>query len=386
MEILAESKPKTLSDFVGNRKQLKTLQQQLKDEESDIRFVCIVGPNGSGKSTVIDLLCEGYERYDVKEPKEMSSSLVSFLTTKTISSFFEKRRKIVVLEDIEVHEKTVITTVQKTYETLKTQKTYMLISCKVLEEKRLHELNKKTYQIIYINNPTIQESFLYLTKILEPHYDVDDEMLLDLVKSCKGNIRDVMLNIENGFTTITFKDMNNFDITKSLCRETHTTEDVLGIDDSMASYILYENVIDELCTNKLKCDVMAQYTKIRAYHISASILERYIFMTNSWEMYGYLCVMRLFGTYHVMNSLANKAHMKPIKYRYSQLLSKTSHKQIMHKKIKDITSYNRKMTFEETLCVVDNICRKVHPKDAFVKGIEKEETNLINTYKKYFFP
>ena len=109
-------------------------------------------------------------------------------------------------------------------------------------------------------------------------------------------------------------------------------------------------------------------------------------MTNSWEMYGYLCVLRLFGTYIIMNSLPNKAHMKPIKYRYSQLLSKTSHKQIMHKKIKDITSYNRKMTFEETLCVVDNICRKVHPKDAFVKGIEKEETNLINTYKKYFFP
>ena len=385
MDILNESRPKTLLEFIGNRKAIKTLQQQLK-EDSDVRFVCLVGPNGSGKTTVVDLLCEGYERYDVKEPKELSTRLIPFVTNKTISSFFEKKRKIVVLEDVEVHEKSVMTAIQKTYEMLKTHKIFMIISCKILEEKRLHELNKKTYQITYINNPTIQESFLYLIKILEPHYDIDSEMLLDLVKSCKGNIRDVMLNIENTFTGSRFKDMTNFEITKSLCRETHTTEDVVNIDDTMVSYILYENVVDELCTNKLKCDYMAQYAKIRQYHISASILEKYLFMTNAWEMYGYLAVLRLMGTYIVMNSLPNRANMKSIKYRYSQLLSKTSHKQIMNQKIKDITSYNRKMTFEETLYVVDNICRKVNPKDAFSRGIEKEETNLINTYKKYFFP
>jgi hypothetical protein len=86
-------------------------------------------------------------------------------------------------------------------------------------------------------------------------------------------------------------------------------------------------------------------------------------------------MMRIMTILNILNDLERKKTYKDIKYRFSQLLSKLSHKNIMNKKIRGINS--NKFQIEELICIADK-------RNSSKIKVSIDEQNFINTYDKYF--
>jgi hypothetical protein len=94
-------------------------------------------------------------------------------------------------------------------------------------------------------------------------------------------------------------------------------------------------------------------------------------------------MLRIYGTTNVLDGIPNKPNYKDLKYRYSQLLSKLSHRNILNKKVRNI--YENKFDTIDLLYLTDKVLKTSKQKTKSKnKGLTQEEQNLINTYDKYF--
>ena len=85
-----------LNDIVGNRAQINKMRDAFRLNNS----IIILGVPGSGKTTVAHLLCTDCNTLVVT--KENIDSISAFIADKTITSFFDKRRKAIIFDDIDI--------------------------------------------------------------------------------------------------------------------------------------------------------------------------------------------------------------------------------------------------------------------------------------------
>jgi hypothetical protein len=219
--------------------------------------------------------------------------------------------------------------------------------------------------------------------------DVDDDKLLKLVQKYRGCIRDIIMNIHQyeaaGENTLNLKDMTNFEVTHQIYTKgiSSTEIDAVYKDDAgLVGFIVYENMLDELYNKKdigRKVNALLPFAlKANDYLISTSIIEQWMYETGSWKMFDLINILRICGVGNIINSLANKNTPKDYKYRFSQALSKISHKNIMCKKLKNIQS-KTKMSFDNVMLLADI----VYQTNTQCKNTS-DEANVVNTYVKYF--
>jgi hypothetical protein len=180
-------------------------------------------------------------------------------------------------------------------------------------------------------------------------------------------------------------------------------------DIGVLPYVLYENFPDELDTNykfkrgKNNTNLIDTYLAINKYFIDASTFEESAYQSLDWSLLSYANALRMKSIFTGMIELEKKATHKDVKYRFSQILSKMSHKNIMAKKVRTVSA-SMNVSNTSTLVAVDmnlqtlqnmqNVKKSPLEKTKKEKGkkitstlendLIQEKTCVINTYEKYF--
>lgn len=389
MDILELIEPKRINDVVGNKLQIKSLKEILNNDKHDKKIILIKGPNGCGKTTIVKLLIKelNYEYYDVPLlNKEILVQIKNFIEHRTIDSFFQKKKKLIFIDNIELSN-TILDDINSF--AIK-YNIFILVLCKNNEDKKILELKNKV-EIIKINYPTVKDAFAYLSmKLSNIDPDINDDKLLLSVKKYNGNIRDIILNLyltDNEYQMFhAFKDLNQFEMVKKLIYKRHSIDEIINLKDDITtvSFLLYENIPDELYTNfeVKKTELMDIYAKLNTLFTTALIFEENMYKTVDWSLFELVCILRIYGCNVLVNSLSIKNKNKDLPYRFSQIISKLSHKNIMKKKIKNITAQNYQFNIIETTLISDYISRNETKLDKKIYNLD--ECNFINTYQKYF--
>lgn len=380
MELLKQITPKHSRDIVGNKLAIRTFIDILKQPGYTPKVILLLGPTGCGKTTLCNLVFSelNFKVYEINS-KDNLNNLSTFIVHKTIDSYEETpRRKIIFIDNIDIlinTERSTLSIVDNSIVHLIRTNTYMVLTSKFSEEKTIINALKKNVEIIKLTYPPIKDAFIYLSTILE---DRDEEELLTIVKKQRGNIRDVILNIDNTQTELDqivqdrgFNEYNNFEIMHTFFTNSKWNDviAILNSDPSMMSYLLYENVMDEIYHNREAVAVMKSFLQINTYFIWASILEKFVQDNLEWSLYNPMQIIKIAGIFVVLKNLKTKKERKDVKFRFSQVLSKLSHKNMMYKKLQTIT-----LPTVDLLNLID------------AKQIQSSEDlkQVSSTYHKYF--
>ena len=401
-DILIKYKPKNLQEVVGNKIQIKRIKDILNNINYDKKIIGIVGPSACGKSIICDLIFKelDFNVLDISKKeqinsKELTQLITNFVNNRTIDSFFKTIKKIIFIDNIDILlsiDKGIISSITNCLEILKKNNIFIVLTCNINDEKKILDF-KKEIEIIKVSYPSIKDTFVYILEIFEKEkYEIEGDKVLELVNQYRGNIREIILSLKDSNETHDevvkqnmFKDMNNFEIVKKLTGGNKYSIDdissVLNDDTSMISFLLYENIADELYTNRdfKNTSILYNKTFIKSYlsindvYIQSCIIEDNMYKSRDWSNYNLMNIMRIMTILNILNNVEKKKTYKDIKYRFSQLLSKLSHKNIMNKKIRGINS--NRFQIEELICIADKFDSS---------KVSVDEHNFINTYDKYF--
>lgn len=400
MEILNKYEPTNIKDVIGNKIQIKRILEFLRNESNEQRILGILGPNGCGKSLISRLALKEINSnvLEISKYKDISNTISNFCIHKTIDAFFKPQRKIILIDNLEtflLQDKHFIASILSSLDVVKSKKMFIVFTCnfssKSNDEKKLLDF-KKEAEIIKINYPSIKDAFVYVNDIITEREKIEgitDEMVLKLANQHRGSIRDMVLSLKDSNESFEetrrinqFKDMNTFEVAKKIFASSRSLElkDIESIThDNILGFLLYENAPDELHGNyELNID---DYIKINEQFIISSHIEDYTFKSNEWSLYQLVQTIRIMCLVMPLKTLEKKKAFKDLKYRFSQLLSKISHKNIMSKKI------DSNLEIGEVLGIVDWIIKNdkdVKSRKKNMASMTADFLNYVNTYEKYF--
>lgn len=338
-----------------------------------------MGPTGCGKTLICNLIFKelNFKVFDIST-KETLHNLEKYITYRTIDSYHQIQKKIIFLDNIEIllnTEKSVFSVIDNNLQLLIKNKIFLVITTKISEEKVITNALKKNIEIIKLTQPSVKDTFVYLSNVLS---DVDEEHLLNIVKKQRGNIRDIILNLKNTDKELTeivkyrgFNEYTNFEIVDAFILKPswQDIDSILNSDPCMVSYLLYENILDEIYTNRDATSILKSYHQINHDYVIANQIEKYMQETLDWNVYKIIQILKLGTIYLTLNNLKKKKERKNVSFRFSQVLSKLSHKNIMSKKFNQMN-----LPTMDVLTLID------------MKSISStDEIKQINTtYHKYF--
>lgn len=396
MEILQRIAPKAINEFLGNRIQINKVKEYITSPKSYGTILYVIGPDGCGKTTMCNLLFSkaAFNVLEVSKAnftlKELNASLNSFVRNKNIECFFNKKQKVVFIDDIDVLmniEKAVLSTVTGYCEDFARNKVLCVACCNLAEEKKVLEI-KKNAEVVKLSYPQTRDVYAYLLGVVD-ELGVDEDILLPLVTKHRGCIRDIVMNMHFGkqepAEAINFKDMNNFEVVSWIFRNGIKIADIDRVykdDAGLVGFIMYENLPDEMYYHKdlgrKASSFMDPLKRCSDLFIDASVVENFMYTSGSWGMFDLINVLRINGMSMLLSDMKDKKVPKDYKYRFSQTLSKISHKNILNKKIKALQA-QRDMSYDNMFLLADIALQKGMKKKA-----NADETNFINTYEKYF--
>lgn len=418
MELFQYITPKTVDKFVSNKLQIKSINEFLDvDSKSVKNILCIIGPDGCGKTTLCNLIFNKYNKQVLEIGKDNLASsdikqvLQNFANNMTIDSMLFKKHKVVFVDDIDILmnvDRMVLSKIISLDKVLKSKKIKVVLTCNINDEKKINE-NNKNIDIVKLSYPLYKDSYAYIMNCLNDNdIENDPKKLLDVSQKCKGNIREIILNLETNTNDLdekrsqdAFKDLNNFEITKKILQKKYSKTDLdyfQQTDIGIIPYMLYENIPDELDANykfkrgKSSVSLIDYYTNINNAFIEASIFEEKAYSSLDWQYYEYANILKMNSIHLTIQALEQKASNKDVKYRFSQMLSKTSHRNILAKKMKEVSNENN-VSNMMVLNAIDvqtqnNILNENEQKNKKVSkqsNLQSSEvTSLITTFEKYF--
>lgn len=386
MEILQKIKPLNLKDFLGNRVVVNNILKLLQEPLHDKKIILITSSDGGGKTLLIDLLFKEVD-YNIllikKECLKLLEVILTFINNKNILSYLNNKPKCVIIENIDIlieSDKNIIKLLEDLYPHLEKKNILLIITCRLNEDRKVLDMKNKI-EPFKLSYPPIKDVFSYLMKFEL----IDDDKLLHLVTKYKGSIRDIIMNLHTNDLEVEennrFKDLNSFEIISKIYKNNHSINELLNIKDdiSIISYLLYENIPDELNNNfNMKNNIVQNYQKINSLYNTACYIEKYMYSHMDWFLFDFINIIKLYGVTLILKELSLKKTIKNEPYRFSQIISKISHKNIMNMKMKK-SEKNNNIDSMEIFLLVDKI-----PTELKIKKKFKEEINIINTYQKYF--
>lgn len=418
MELFQYINPTKIDKFVGNKIQIKSINEFLNNPKSNNKnTLCIIGPDGSGKSTLCNLMFNKYNKQVLEIGKDnmvgsdIKQILQNFANNMTMDTILFKKDKVVFVDDIDILmniDRLILSKLINLEKVLRTKQIQLILTCNVNEEKKINEY-VKNIEVVKLSHPSYKDSYAYIMNCFDNNnIEHDPQRLLSISQKCKGNIREIILNLETSSqdledksTQDTFKDLNNFEVTKKILQRKYSIKDLnyfQQTDIGIIPYMLYENIPDELDTNykfkrgKNATSLIDIYKTINTNFIDASVFEENAYSSLDWQFLSYSNIMRMNSVHLVLNSLEQKANVKDTKYRFSQMLSKTSHKNILAKKVKEISNENNvsnMMIVNAADVQAQTSINQPKKEKSKTKGVNKknlsaEVTSIVNTFEKYF--
>lgn len=248
METLENIQPKNSKDIVGNKTVIKRFKDHIKSG-SNPKLLALIGPTGCGKSLVCELVFKelGMKCYDLSNKESI------FNSKDTITSCFDKTKRVLLIDNIDVLMNTdtnILGAIKHIIPLLIKYDTYMVLTGKTSDQKTLLRF-KDNIEVFVIGYPQTKDVFIYLSGCLDYK---DEERLLSLVKAYRGNIREVVMNLEQTQCETNlvvkdrgFKEYNSFDIASSFMINPSwkLIDQVINVDPEIVSLLLYENILDE---------------------------------------------------------------------------------------------------------------------------------------------
>lgn len=395
MNILEKYKPLSIYDVVGGR--IHT--QKMKIAVSLKKPVLILGPPGSGKTLILETYVKenGYNVLQIS--KDTIQQFTVFVKNETIQSFFDKRKKGVIIDNIDIlmqgNEKNSfsighILDMCKLAISLDID---IFITCNSNEEKKITDI-KKISEIIRISFPSPKDTFLYLMNIFDKEsITYNSEKLLSLCTKYNGCIRECTEQFFCGNDKVNvvscFRNASIFEVVQKLLEgdeiNQYDIRYLIDDDATMKSFLLFENIPDEIHIHRCPKEIQSAislYSKILEKYISSTILEYHMLQSYDWWFWDVIYMLRFLGAKETLGNIervmATKNTQKNM--RLSQLLSKTSHKQIFNKRLK---SAYEGLSLENKLILADNE-QKTKTEKERKNTLNSHECNFINTYSKYF--
>ncbi len=400
---LVDNAPKTLKDLVGNRMQKQKIIEFVGGSR---KSALIIGPSGSGKTLMCNLVLEqfkcsvirpNYESHPTH--KEFTFFIEQSLKTKTITEIMNKRKKALFLDDIDVlfsQDRFASSYIMKLVEDVNSGKygdVVLLITCASGEEKRVADLKKKI-EVIKITPPPINDSLAYAMQLLDKEgYDVDDQGLLDLVKSMNGNLRNIFLNIamcvdiEHEGDERAYFDMNIYDIVSTIFKNAHKgfeeLEIALSSDPSLISYIMYDNY---------KTYIPQHYDysqdayfdgimKVMQFYVDSSIMDANVYASYDWNIieWGNLLkcgsIRALQNTFKKRKSQAQTSQ-PPVQVQYTNIMTRSSQHFSNLKKIQRYACAHD-LDHHNILMISEIAFEKAKEKDKSWKFTSKTDDGLV---------
>ena len=417
MELYKYITPRTTDKFVANKLQIKCINEFLKTKNNSItkNTLCVIGPDGCGKTTLCQLMFSKHNKQVLEIGKDnlannyIKQTLHNFANNMTIDTILLKKEKVVFIDDIDILmnvDRLILSKLISLDKILKNKNIKVVLTCNVNEERKIND-NMKNIDIVKLSYPLYKDSYAYIMNCFNMNdIEHDPARLLDVSQKCKGNIRDIILNLQTSDEDLheknvqeAFKDLNNFEITRKILQKKYSKADFdyfQQTDIGITPYMLYENIPDELDTNykfkrgKSSTSLIDYYMRINDYFIGASLFEEKAYSGLDWQCYTYANMLKMNSIHSTLQLLEQKATVKDVKYRFSQMLSKTSHKNILAKKVKEVSNDNN----VSNMMVVNAI--DVQTQNKSTSNNEKknsktksnsqccEITSLIGTFEKYF--
>ena len=423
METVKLIEPTDVSKFLGNKLIIKNITEFITKRSNDLpikNILGILGPGGCGKSLLCKLLLKKYNVHVLELGKDnvtledTKNLLYNFANNTTIENCMVKKDKVVLVDDVDILmnvDKSIMSKILLCNKVLRSKRIKVILTCNINEEKKLFD-GAKDIEIIKMYYPSLKDSYTHIMFSFDEHgIEYDPEHLLNVVTKHKGCIRESILNLystneelRNKGVESAFKDMNTFEIAKNILSKSSTMDEVdylMRGDIGILPYILYENFPEELDTNfkfkrgKNNPNLIDIYLQVNKSYIDAAVFEDTAYQSMDWNLLQYTNALRMKSVYANILQLDKKASHKDLKYRFSQVLSKLSHKNIMAKKVK-VVSLDMNVSNTSTLVAVDmNLqnhtdsekLRKTPGKkktDIDDNNFAQEKTCVTNTYEKYF--
>lgn len=403
MDLLDYVTPKSIDKFVGNKIQVKTFMEYLVGSSATKNIMCILGPDGCGKTVLCNLMFKKYNKQVLEIGKDnlvgsdMKIVLHNFASNMTIDSMLFKKEKVVFVDDIDIlmnMDKLVFSKLLSVYKTLSSKNIKIVITCNLSEEKKISE-HSKDLTVVKLVHPFYKDSYAHIMNCFDVYnYEHDAQVLLSVVQKCRGNIRETVLNLQSSLDSLqakmiedSFKDLNNFEITRKILSKNYTLPELnmyLTGDIGIVPYMLYENMPDELDVNykfkkgKSAPSLIDYYNRMNDAFITSSYFEDKAYSSQDWKYFEYGNMMKMMSIHCILSDLDKKASIKDVKYRFSQMLSKTSHKNIMAKKVKGLSNNMNvsKMMIVNAVDVQTQNNKEAQETAEETKGKKKDNKNI----------
>lgn len=409
MDLLNYVTPKSIDKFVGNKMQIKAFIEYI-NSSSNNNIICLLGPDGCGKTVLCNMMFKKYNKHVLEIGKDslvgsdIKVVLDNFANNMTIDGMLFKREKVVFVDDIDMLmniDKLIFSKLLNVYKTLCSKKIKVVITCNLSEEKKINE-HSKALDIIKIGYPFYKDSYAYIMNCFDAHnFEHDAQVLLSVAQKCRGNIRETVLNLQSSLETLQdkmledgFKDLNNFEITRKILSKNYVTKELdmyQTSDIGIVPYMLYENMPDELDVNfkfnkgKGGLCLIDYYIKMNDAFIVSSQFEDKAYTSQDWKYFEYGNMIKMKSFHCMLSDIERKATVKDVKYRFSQMLSKTSHKNIMAKKVKGLSNnmnVSKMMIVNAVDVQTQNNTREMDEKVENTKGKKKQTTKTSTKPKK----
>jgi len=356
MNYIFQYKPLKSKDFIGHYKFTNEFKNHIKDDKLDKIQLCI-GPTGIGKTDLIDLILKelNFNIIKINDIDNYKEEINNYLNTKSIDSFFVKKKKILVIDDLDIYLNN-DKQISNYLINLHIREPIICILNKQYDRKAI-DLKKKC-NIFYLNKPNFNNTLQYIISIFnQEDIDIDSTRLENtkkLIKHNKNNIKAILMNLENIVLNngelkdyclyeSKFSDTGLFDVIHNIYNKKHNIDeldDLLYSDSSLIYMLLHENLINELGRRDIKNEDLINIIS-NTIHDSCDgdIIQGFIYKNNNWDLLNLLYIVKILRLNDSINSY--KIKNNEIKYKFTQILTKYSLKCNYNKKKQNLLENNK---------------------------------------------
>lgn len=321
--------PTHINQFVGNKSSILAAKQYM--DSMPFGFI-ILGPSGSGKTVLCELLIRPLsldilwvKSNDADDSKAMQKMVENFITHRTIESFFVKKPKVIVFDDIDAmmcsdRGANSFLTGFIADNKKRSEPISFIMTCSTSEERKLTDFKKKI-PVIRLNNPPAKDAFVYVCNVLDARgVSYDAETILKLVESNDANIRSVLMHLDyenknqevftREATEQMFYDKTPFEITKTMLTTKLSCEGLrYAADNPLVPLLMYENFPTELFSNRVKQPksvISNIIAKIMEGTIDSECIEKYMYANTDWDLLQPVSILKCGYINLYVNSVAKK--------------------------------------------------------------------------------